>query len=84
MSIFKTERKWELGFRSSTVTAVEEYGLVGGRRRGSQGASRAAPGKSGVYACDEEEPINVSSHGREIGTQDALKKESRGLSQVAA
>ena len=26
----------------------------------------------------------LSSHGREIGTQDALKKESRGLSQVAA
>ena len=26
----------------------------------------------------------LSSYGREIGTQDALKKESRGLSQVAA
>ena len=26
----------------------------------------------------------LSSHGREIGTQDMLKKESRGLSQVAA
>ena len=26
----------------------------------------------------------LSSHGREIGTQDALKKKSRGLSQVAA
>ena len=26
----------------------------------------------------------LSSQGREIGTQDALKKESRGLSQVAA
>ena len=26
----------------------------------------------------------LSSHGRKIGTQDALKKESRGLSQVAA
>ena len=26
----------------------------------------------------------LSSHGREIGTQDALKKESQGLSQVAA
>ena len=26
----------------------------------------------------------LSSHGREIRTQDALKKESRGLSQVAA
>ena len=25
-----------------------------------------------------------SSHGREIGTQDALKKESQGLSQVVA
>ena len=28
-------------------------------RRGAQGASRVAPGKSGVYACDEEEPINA-------------------------
>ena len=26
----------------------------------------------------------LSSHGREIGTQDALKKESRGLSRAAA
>ena len=25
----------------------------------NQGASRVAPGKSGVYACDEEEPINA-------------------------
>ena len=28
-------------------------------RRGAQGASRVAPGKSGVYACDEGEPINA-------------------------
>ena len=28
-------------------------------RRGAHGASRVAPGKSGVYACDEEEPINA-------------------------
>ena len=28
-------------------------------RQGAQGASRVAPGKSGVYACDEEEPINA-------------------------
>ena len=28
-------------------------------RRGAQGASRVVPGKSGVYACDEEEPINA-------------------------
>ena len=27
-------------------------------RRGAQGASRVAPGKSGVEACEEEEPIN--------------------------
>ena len=27
--------------------------------RGSQGASHVAPGKSGVYACDEGEPINA-------------------------
>ena len=28
-------------------------------RRGAQGASRVAPGKSGLYACDEGEPINA-------------------------
>ena len=28
-------------------------------RQGAQGASRVVPGKSGVYACDEEEPINA-------------------------
>ena len=28
-------------------------------QRGSQGASHVAPGKSGVYACDEGEPINA-------------------------
>jgi len=28
-------------------------------RRGAQGASRVAPGKSGLYVCDEGEPINV-------------------------
>ena len=26
---------------------------------GAQGASHVAPGKSGVYACDEGEPINA-------------------------
>ena len=28
-------------------------------RRGAQGASRVAPGKSGLYVYDEGEPINV-------------------------
>ena len=28
-------------------------------RRGAQGASRVAPGKSGLNVCDEGEPINV-------------------------
>ena len=28
-------------------------------RRGAQGASCVAPGKSGVYACDEEDHINA-------------------------
>ena len=28
-------------------------------RRGAQGASRVVPGKSGLYACDEGEPINA-------------------------
>ena len=28
-------------------------------QRGSQGASHVAPEKSGVYACDEGEPINA-------------------------
>ena len=28
-------------------------------RRGAQGASRVVPGKSGLYVCDEGEPINA-------------------------
>ena len=28
-------------------------------RRGAQGDSRVSPGKSGLYACDEGEPINA-------------------------
>ena len=44
------------------------------RRQGSQVSMRVARGSASL----------LSSHGRGIGPQDALKKDSRGLSQVAA
>ena len=53
-------------------------------RRGSQGASRAAPGKSGLHAVAMGIESWLSSHGRGLGPGDALKKDSRGLSRGAA
>ena len=43
---------------------------------GTQGASRVAPGKSGVHSSGEGERGMLSSHGRGIAPQDALKKDS--------
>ena len=53
-------------------------------RRGAQGASRVVPGKSGLHATVEGERVLISSHGTVIRTENALKKDSRGLSRVAA
>ena len=53
------------GLRPLVELCVEPAGLCGRCTgvavplRVVQGASRVAPGKSGVYACDEEEPINA-------------------------
>ena len=63
--------------------------------RGSlrQGASRAAPGKSGLHARGEGERVlalesregtRASRRGRGLGPRDALKKDSRGLSRGAS
>ena len=46
-------------------------------REGAQGASRVAPGKSGPHEMARGSSSLLSSHGREIGTQDALKKEPK-------
>ena len=51
-------------------------------RRGTQQASRVGPGMSGLHLSCEGEHGMLSSHGRGIGPQDALKKDSRGLSSV--
>ena len=57
-------------------------------RRGAQGASRVASGKSGLHARGEGGASWLSSHGRGLGPRDALKKDSRvpgtspGLSRV--
>ena len=53
-------------------------------RRGTQGASRVAPGKSGLHAHGEVERIIALESCWGIRPQYALKKDSRGLSRVAA
>ena len=53
-------------------------------RQGAQGASHVAPGKSGFYARGWGSASLLSSHGRGIAPQDALKKDSRGLLRVGA
>ena len=42
-----------------------------------------APGKSGLHPMARGSESLLSSHGRGIGPQDALKKDSRGLPRVA-
>ena len=43
-----------------------------------------APGKSGPHEMARGSSSLLSSHGRVIGPQDGLKKDSRGLSRVTA
>ena len=52
-------------------------------RRGAQGDSLQASGKSGLHAHGDGSGSLLSSHGRGIGPQDA-PKDSQGLSRVAA
>ena len=51
-------------------------------RRGAQGASRVAQGSQVSMLVERGSASWFSSHGRGLGTQDALKKDSRGLSRV--
>ena len=60
------------------------WGFSPEARRGSQGASRAAPGKSCLHARGEKERVIVLESWEGLGPQDALKKDSRCLSRVAA
>ena len=63
-------------------------------RQGAQGASRVAPGKSGLHVHGQGSQVSMcmargswsslSSHGKRLCPQEALKKDSRGLSWVAA
>ena len=53
-------------------------------RRGAQGAYRVASGKSGLHPRDERECVIALESWEGIGLQDALKKDSRGLSRVVA
>ena len=55
-----------------------QYNIVTEARRGSQGASRAAPGKSGMHACGEGERV-VALESRE-GTR-ASRRVEEGLSR---
>ena len=50
-------------------------------RWGAQGASRVAPGKSSPHEMARGSSSLLSCHGRVIGPQDGLKKDSRGLSR---
>ena len=52
--------------------------------RGSQGASRGAPGKSGLHARGEGERVLALESRDGTRARDALKKDSRGLSRGAA
>ena len=53
-----------------------QWGVSDEVRRGAQGASHVAPGKSGLHAPGEWVLVIFSSHGRGIGPQVALKKDS--------
>ena len=58
------------------------------------GFSRVMTGNSGSFSCGQGNPVSIqvargsaallSSQGREIGLQDALRGESLGLSRVVA
>ena len=60
------------------------WGFSHEARRGSQGASRAAPGKSGLHAHGEGERVVALESWEGTRAQDALKKDSRDLSRVVA
>ena len=60
------------------------FGISLKLRRRTQGASRVAPGKSGLHSSCEGECSIALKSGWGIGPQDMLKGESQGLSQVAA
>ena len=62
------------------------WGFSPEARPGAQRASRAAPGKSGLPSMRvaSGSPSWLSSHRRGLGPQDALKRDSRGLSLVVA
>ena len=51
-------------------------------QRVAQRASHVAPGKSVLHARGEEDRVIALELWQRIGPQEALKKDSRGLSQV--
>ena len=51
---------------------------------GAQGASRAAPEKSGLHACGQADRVIALESWEGLAPPDAFKKDSRGLSWVAA
>ena len=53
-------------------------------RWGAQGASPAAPEKSGLHACGQADRVIALESWEGLGPQDALKKESRDLFRVLA
>ena len=63
---------------------LRPWGFSHEARRGPQGASRAAPGKSGLHDHGEDQHVSALKSCYGNRGQDALKKDSRGLSRVAA
>ena len=63
---------------------LRPWGFSHEARRGPQGASRAAPGKSGLHAHGEGELVITLESWEAVGPQEALKKDSRGFSRVVA
>ena len=52
------------------------WGFSHEARRRPKGASRAAPGKSGLHAHGGGSWSSLLSHGKGLGPEDALKKDS--------
>ena len=68
-----------------TVTPWLRWGTQqGGQFRGVSDEFSFPPGKSGLHECSRGSASLFSSHGRGIGPENVLKKDSRGLSWVAA
>ena len=75
---------YDTGFLRFYSSCGATCGVALELRRGTQGASRVALGKSSLHSSVRGCAALLSSHGRGIRPQDALKGKSRGFSQFAS